>query len=306
MTSTTEQRANELRQARSPFVLAVVVRAERPTSAKPGDRAIIHADGTIEGFVGGSCAESTVRIQSLRQLAAGESTLLRITPGGDSTGPRDLPGLVVTDNTCLSGGTIDVFLEVVVPAPLLQVYGDTPIARALVSVGSAAGYEVRIAPAPGPVPADALAVVVASHGHDETGLLAEAVSAGVPYIALVASPKRGAAVLAESGVPAGRVKTPAGLDLGARTPGDVAISILAEVVAARTGLPRPAPAPRAPLLQIGLAVPTPPEIAIDPICEMEVVVEPGALSYEHAGRTWYFCAPGCRKKFAADPARWGG
>ncbi|WP_204082824.1 XdhC family protein [Asanoa ishikariensis] len=300
-------RANELRQARSPFVLAVVVRAERPTSAKPGDRAIIHPDGTIEGFVGGSCAESTVRIQSLRQLAAGESTLLRITPGGDATGPRDLPGLVVTDNTCLSGGTIDVFLEVVVPAPLLQVYGDTPIARALVSVGSAAGYEVRIAPAPGPVPADALAVVVASHGHDETGLLTEAVTAGVPYIALVASPKRGAAVLAESGVPAGRVKTPAGLDLGARTPGDVAISILAEVVAART-VAKPAPAPRtaSALLQIGLGVPTSPEIAIDPICEMEVVVEPGALSYEHDGRTWYFCAPGCRKKFAADPARWGG
>ncbi|MEV4532771.1 XdhC family protein [Asanoa sp. NPDC049518] len=306
MTSTTERRANELRQARSPFVLAVVVRAERPTSAKPGDRAIIHGDGTIEGFVGGSCAESTVRIQSLRQLAVGESTLLRITPGGDATGPRELPGLVVTDNTCLSGGTIDVFLEVVVPAPLLQVYGDTPIARALRSVGEAAGYEVRVAPAPGPVPTDALAVVVASHGHDETGVLTEAVAAGVPYVALVASPKRGAAVLAESGVPAGRVKTPAGLDLGARTPGDVAISILAEVVAARITT-KPVPAPRPPsLLQIGVGLPTPPEIAVDPVCEMEVVVEPGALSYEHGGRTWYFCAPGCRKKFAADPARWGG
>ncbi|GIF77365.1 XdhC family protein [Asanoa siamensis] len=308
MISLTEQRANELRAARSPFVLAVVVRAQRPTSAKPGDRAVIHPDGTIEGFVGGSCAESTVRIQSLRQLAAGESTLLRITPGGDATRPvgfaSDAPGLVVADNTCLSGGTIDVFLEVVVPAPLVQVYGDTPIARALVAVGAAAGYEVRLDPVPGAVPADALAVVVASHGHDETGVLAEAVAAGVPYVALVASPKRGAAVLAEASVPAGRVKTPAGLDLGARTPGDVAISILAEVVAARTTAARPAPAPRTPaLLQIGVGAP---EIAVDPICDMEVVVEPGALSYEHDGRTWYFCAPGCRKKFAADPARWGG
>ncbi|MDG4824199.1 XdhC family protein [Asanoa sp. WMMD1127] len=304
MTSTTELRANELRAARSPFVLAVVVRAERPTSAKPGDRAIIHPDGTIEGFVGGSCAESTVRIQAMRQLVAGESTLLRITPGG-GPGPA-APGLVVADNSCLSGGTIDVFLEVVVPAPLVQVYGDTPIARALVTVGEAAGYEVRLAPAPGPVAADALAVVVASHGHDETGVLTSAVAAGVPYVALVASPKRGAAVLAETGVPAGRVKTPAGLDLGARTPGDVAISILAEVVAARTTA-KPAPAPRTPaVLQIGVGVPAAPEIAIDPICDMEVVVEPGALSYEHNGRTWYFCAPGCRKAFAADPARWGG
>ncbi|HEV7707582.1 MAG TPA: XdhC family protein [Asanoa sp.] len=304
MTATTDQRANELRAARSPFVLAVVVRAERPTSAKPGDRAIIRGDGTIEGFVGGSCAESTVRIQSLRQLAAGESTLLRITPGGDATRPpgfvSDAPGLVVADNTCLSGGTIDVFLEVVMPAPLVQVYGDTPIARALVAVGGAAGYEVRLAATPGTVPTDALAVVVASHGHDETGLLAEAVAAGVPYVALVASPKRGAAVLAEAGVPAGRVKTPAGLDLGARTPGDVAVSILAEVVAARAA--RTAPAPRTPALLPILA----PEIAVDPVCGMDVVVEPGALSHEHAGRTWYFCAAGCRKAFAADPARWGG
>jgi xanthine dehydrogenase accessory factor len=308
--STTEARATQLREARSPFVLAVVVRAERPTSAKPGDRAIIHGDGTIEGFVGGSCAESTVRIQSLRQLAAGESTLLRITPGGDATRPpgfaSDTPGLVVADNTCLSGGTIDVFLEVVMPAPLLQVYGDTPIARALVAVGTPAGYEVRLAPVPGTVPADALAVVIASHGHDETAVLAEAVAAGVPYIALVASPKRGAAVLAEAGVPPGRVRTPAGLDLGARTPGDVAVSILAEVVAARSA--KPAPARRSPapaLIQIGVGMPVAPEIAVDPVCGMDVVVEPAALSYEHAGRTWYFCAAGCRKAFAAEPARWG-
>ncbi|GAA1894411.1 XdhC family protein [Asanoa iriomotensis] len=306
MTSTTQRRADELRAARSPFVLAVVVRAERPTSAKPGDRAVIRPDGTIEGFVGGSCAESTVRIQSLRQLAAGESTLLRITPGGDATRPvgfaSDTPGLVVADNTCLSGGTIDVFLEVVMPAPLLQVYGDTPIARALVAVGEAAGYEVRLAALPGAVPADALAVVVASHGHDEIGVLGEAVAAGVPYVALVASPKRGAGVLAEAGVPAGRVKTPAGLDLGARTPGDVAVSILAEVVAARAAA-KPAPTPRTTpeLVKIGA-----PEIAVDPVCGMDVVVEPGALSYEHNGHTWYFCAAGCRKAFAADPARWGG
>ncbi|GIF52844.1 xanthine dehydrogenase accessory factor [Asanoa ferruginea] len=317
MTATTEQRANELRAARSPFVLAVVVRAERPTSAKPGDRAIIRGDGTIEGFVGGSCAESTVRIQSLRQLASGESTLLRITPGGDATRPpgfvSDSPGLVVADNTCLSGGTIDVFLEVVMPAPLVQVYGDTPIARALVAVGGAAGYEVRLAAGPTTVPTDALAVVVASHGHDEIGVLTSAVSAGVPYVALVASPKRGAAVLAEAGVPAGRVKTPAGLDLGARTPGDVAVSILAEVVAARTAaMAETVPPPRAPQpVVIGApsyaeSVNKGPLLAVDPVCGMEVLVEPGALSFENAGRTWYFCAAGCRTAFAADPARWGG
>ena len=310
MTSTVvDARADELRAARSPFVLAVVVRAERPTSAKPGDRAIVLPDGSIEGFVGGSCAESTVRVQSLRQLAAGTSVLLRITPGGDATRPpgfaSDVPGLVVADNTCLSGGTIEVFLEAVMPPPLLQVFGDTPIARALVAVGSAAGYDARLSDGPGPVAGDALAVVVASHGHGEQEVLTAAVSAGVPYVALVASPKRGAAVLAEAGVPAGRVKTPAGLDLGAHTPGDVAVSILAEVVTARTA-PRPAPSPAPPsLLQIGLGAPATPEIAVDPVCGMDVVAGPDAISLEHAGRTWYFCAPGCKKAFAADPARYG-
>ena len=110
--STIDARAGELRARRSPFVLAVVVRAERPTSAKPGDRAIVLPDGTIEGFVGGSCAESTVRVQSVRQLEAGVSTLLRITPGGGGTTCEPAaPGLVVVDNECLSGGTIEVFSE---------------------------------------------------------------------------------------------------------------------------------------------------------------------------------------------------
>jgi xanthine dehydrogenase accessory factor len=236
----------------------------------------------------------------------GESTLLRITPGGSSGDRPSEAGMVVVDNTCLSGGTIDVFLEAVMPPPLLQVFGDTPIARALVTVGTAAGYEVRIASRPGPVADDALAVVVASHGHgDEQEILTAAVAADVPYVGLVASPKRGAAVLAEAALPAGRVKTPAGLDLGARTPGDVAVSILAEVVAARAAN-RPAEAPPAPqeLLRIGVGAPPRPEIAVDPVCEMEVMVSPDALQHEHEGRTYYFCAPGCRKRFAADPARY--
>jgi xanthine dehydrogenase accessory factor len=278
------------------------VRAERPTSAKPGDRAIVLPDGTIEGFVGGSCAESTVRLQSLRQLASGESTLLRITPGGVAAGAAPMPGLVVVDNTCLSGGTIDIFLEAVMPPPLLQVYGDTPIARALVTVGTAAGYEVRLAARSGPVDADALGVVVASHGHGEEDILAAAVDAGVPYVALVASPKRGAGVLSEAHVPPDRVKTPAGLDLGARTPGDVAVSILAEVVAAKAARPAatvPAPPPQE-LLRIGVGAP---QLETDPVCEMEVVVGPDAIQLVHDGQTYYFCAPGCRKRFAADPAR---
>lgn len=280
-------RAEGLRAARVPFVLATVIRAERPTSARPGDRAVVHADGTIEGFVGGACAATTLRTQSAALLAGGSAgaTLLRITPGPES-GPA-APGTVVVDNPCLSGGTLEIFLEAVMPAALVHVFGETPIARALAAVGQAAGYEIQRSTDPAmPIPAGAAAVVVASHGYDEQPVLRAALAAKVPYVALVASPKRGAAVLAELGEDG--VKTPAGLDIGARAPGEVAVSILAELISRRVAAPAAAP----------------PQTATDPVCGMTVPVSPASLSYQHAGRSWYFCAPGCRDAFVADPARY--
>jgi xanthine dehydrogenase accessory factor len=279
-------RADGLRAGRVPFVLATVVRAERPTSARPGDRAIVHGDGTVEGFVGGACAATTLRAQSAALLAGEGSgtTLLRITPTPEP-GPA-APGTVVVDNPCLSGGTLEIFLEAVMPSTLVHVFGETPIARALAAVGEAAGYEVRRTTDPGqPVPEGAAAMVVASHGHDEQPVLRAALAAGVPYVALVASPKRGAAVLAELGEGADRVKTPAGLDIGAREPGEVAVSILAELVSRRVTTPAGPPA----------------QTAIDPVCGMTVAVSPASMRYEHAGRSWYFCGTGCQTAFAADP-----
>jgi xanthine dehydrogenase accessory factor len=300
-------RADGLRAQRTPFVLATVVRAERPTSAKPGDRAIVLPDGTIEGFVGGACAESTVRLQSLMLLRAGESTLLRITPGPGGDQPT-LDGMVVVDNPCLSGGTLDIFLEAVVPAPLVHIFGDTPIARALAEVGAAAGYAVGLSNDPAaPIAPDAVAVVVASQGHDEEAVLRAALGAHVPYVGLVASRKRGAAVLAEADLPAdlaSRVHNPAGLDIGARTPGDVALSVLAELVQVRAAAPHVVEVaePAATTQPVAVGSPT----AVDPVCGMSVTVSPASLQLEHAGRTWYFCAAGCRAAFAGDPGRYGG
>jgi xanthine dehydrogenase accessory factor len=301
-------RAEQLRAARAPFVLATVVRAERPTSARPGDRAVVLADGTVEGFVGGACAAATLRAQSAALLHAGGpgATLLRIAPAPEPGAGPGVPvagaggpaGLTVVDNPCLSGGTLEIFLEAVMPSTLVHVLGDTPVARALVAVGGAAGYDVRATSDPGaPVPADATAVVIASHGHDEPPVLRAALAAGVPYLALVASPKRGAAVVAELGLPAdqaARIKTPAGLDIGARTPGEVAVSILAELVSRAV----PAPGRREPAAG--------PVTAVDPVCGMTVAAGPATLSHRHAGRTWYFCAAGCRAAFIADPARYAG
>ena len=280
------ERADELRSSRTPFALATVVRVHRPTSARTGDRALILPDGTVEGFVGGACAESTVRAQGLKALSTGESTLLRISPAEEPDAEEE--GFVAVTNPCLSGGTLEIFLEAVVPPPLVCVHGDGPVARALAEVGAALGYDMRA----GDPPDDAAAVVVAAHGRDEERVLTAALRAGVPYVGLVASVRRGAAVVAGLAAPdADRIRTPAGLDIGARTPQEIALSVFAQIIAERPA-PRPAPV---------RAVPPVTGTAVDPVCGMSADTGP---SYEHAGRVWRFCGPGCRDAFAADPARY--
>lgn len=285
--------AAELRAGRTPFVLATVVRTQRPTSAKPGDCALVLPDGTLEGFVGGTCAESTVRTQSLRLLRSGESTLLRITPG--SVGEEWSEGLVTVPNPCLSGGALDIFLEAVIPPLLVRVLGDAPIAKALVRLGTALGHEIDDSPdAAAPLRADTGAVVIAAHGRDETPLLLTALRADVPYIGLVASRRRGAAVLAAldvSEVDRARIHTPAGLDIGARTPTEIALSVYAEILADRPRVATPQPRTD---MESGEA--------IDPVCGMAVAITPGTARLALGGTTHYFCGPGCRQAFAADPA----
>ncbi|GAA5079804.1 xanthine dehydrogenase accessory factor [Thermocatellispora tengchongensis] len=217
--------------SRQPYVIATVVRAARPTSAKPGDRALVLADGTIEGFVGGHCATSAVRAQSMRVLARGASTLLRITP--EAAEPYEEEGLVAVGQPCLSGGTLEIFLQAVLPPALVHVYGDGPIAQALRTLGEALAYEVTLTTAPSaPIAPDTIALIVASHGVNEPPVLQAALQAGVPYIGLIASRERGAAVV--SALDGGsRVHTPAGLDLRARTPAEIALSVYAEIIATR-------------------------------------------------------------------------
>ncbi len=174
---------------RVPFVAATVVRALHPTSVRPGASAIVLGDGTIEGFVGGVCAQASVRLHAARVLETGEAVILRLVPGAGEDSADD--GIVVAHNPCLSGGSLEIFLEPQLPALRILVAGDTPIARALAAVSAAAGYDVV-----GTDPEDETlaAVVVASHGEAEEELLATALNAGVGYVALVASEKRGAAV----------------------------------------------------------------------------------------------------------------
>jgi xanthine dehydrogenase accessory factor len=299
------QRAQELASEGTVFVTATVVRAQRPTSAQAGDVAVVLGDGTIEGFVGGVCAEHTVRVYALKAMETGEPLLLRIVPDAPVEVSSE-EGAVTVLNTCLSGGAIEIFLNPVLPTPRVLVVGATPIAAALVSLGSGLGLDLVHVDdgAADPSPGD-LAVVVAAHGRDELHTLRRGLEARVPYVGLVASPKRGAGVLEElraDGVPEDqleRIDVPAGLDIGARTPAEVALSILVEIVAARRGKRVAAPAGARVPVPPGAPRSTPPPIAVDPICGMTVAAVPGTPSVEHDGETVYFCCEGCAAEFQA-------
>ena len=237
------KRVAALEDERTAFVQATVVRAGRPASVRAGATALVLGDGTIDGFVGGHCAEPSVRLHALRALETGEALLLRIEPG-DGAGTTS-EGAVTERNPCLSGGALEIFLEPHLPAPRVLVIGETPIAHALADLGRAVGYAV-VAQGDGAIDPhhDDAALIVASHGRDEDRALATALEAGVPYVALVASRTRGEAVVADldvSDADRTRVHTPAGLDIGARTPAEIALSILAEIVASRR--PQAAPVP---------------------------------------------------------------
>ena len=296
------ERARQLRNDRRPFVHATVVRAQHPTSAQAGDQAILLSDGTIEGFVGGQCARDSVRKAAMGALQAGESVLLRVLPDGDVHFP-DAPGACVVVNPCLSGGALEIFLAPQIPAPLVWIVGATPVAEALAQVCTVLGYEVR---------RDdngfdgATAVVIATHGGPESETVRAALDAGVGYIGLVASAVRGASVVdaLELGCcERGRVHTPVGLPIGAKTPAEIAVSIAAEMISGlRTG-GLTAPEPAAGAVSIDLqpaAPPTDGRTAVDPVCGMTVTIANGTPQIQVDGQDYWFCCPGCRTRFAAQ------
>jgi xanthine dehydrogenase accessory factor len=291
MPAALSRRAQELAEKGTPFVTATVVRAQRPTSVEAGDAALVLGDGTIEGFVGGSCAEHSVRAYALKAMESGEAVLLRILPFGEEgagTADEEISredGAVTVQNPCLSGGAIEVFLEPVLRAPRVLVEGDTPIARALHRLGPELGLEVVAVGEDFELRPDDLGLVAAGHGSDELRALRRGLDADLPYVGLVASPRRGHGVIGElrgDGVPdlrLERIDTPAGLDIGARTPGEIALSILARIVAVRRNEPASA------------------TTALDPICGMTVAAVASTLSVLHDGGTVYFCGEGCKSAF---------
>ena len=313
MSDAVSRRAEELAAEGTAYVMATVVRAKRPTSVKAGEVALVLGDGTIEGFVGGVCAQQSVRVYALKAIETEEAVLLRIVPDGpigeDPETGREVSvddGAATAHNPCLSGGEIEIFLEPVVPAPRVLVVGDTPIAAAVLSLGGELGLDLVPVAGGGPEPSSGdLALVVAAHGRDELHMLRRALEAGVAYVGLVASRKRGAGVIDElraDGVSEEHlalIDVPAGIDIGGRTPAEVALSILATVVAVRRGkrAANPAPTTAAPAKAPSSSAPP---LAIDPICGMTVAIVADTPSVQLDGETFYFCCEGCATKFQAQ------
>jgi xanthine dehydrogenase accessory factor len=270
--------AGRLASEGAPFVLATVVGVERPASARPGDHAIVSPDGTLTGWVGGSCTEATVVREALAALADGEARVVRVERG------------------CASEGTIELLVEPQLPAPLLAVVGDSPAARMLAALARTLGWRVEAALAG---PADA--VVVASMGQVDEDALQAALASCPGYVGLVASAKRGAAVLAElrerglDEEALARVRCPAGLDLGPSSQEEIAVAILAELVAWRHARPASAAA---------LLASTETAEAVDPVCGMTVAITDATVTAVWEGETYAFCGPGCRRRFESDPAKY--
>jgi len=310
------ERIAQLTAMREPFVHATVVRAQHPTSARPGDQAIVHQDGTIEGFVGGQCAVGAVRTAALDALAEGESVLLRVLPDGVDGFP-DAPGARVVVNPCLSGGSLEIFLQPMLPAAVVHVVGTSPIARAVAGLAAQVGFQVSAGEDGAGVPRGTVATVVSGHGHGETEAIRAALDAGVPYVGLVASLKRGASVVDELRLDddeRARVRTPAGLDIGAVTPGEIALSIMADVVRAiRTDGIAPATetadVPGPPVVDPDVfrrplpLVETTTAQVVDPVCGMTVTVVGGTPHALVDGQDYWFCCPSCRDRFVAQQSQ---
>jgi xanthine dehydrogenase accessory factor len=312
--------AADLARKGEPFVLAMVVRREAYSSAQQGDMAVITADGVYHGWLGGNCTQPTVRREARLALAEGKPRLVSLTPDPSR---EHRPGISTLPMTCHSGGTVDIYLEPVLPPPRLLLFGASPVIRALSQIGKAMGYSVWVV-APGadraalpPVDriitdlgaaelqnrgGECLYAVVATMGEFDEDSVATALGARPAYLGVVASRRRFAEVhatlrsrgLTDEAMAA--IKNPAGLDIGARVPEELALSILAEIVQIRrAALSAPAELP-AELLSTQAE-------AIDPVCGMTVVIATAKHSVEHAGQKVYFCNPRCREKYLAAPAQ---
>jgi xanthine dehydrogenase accessory factor len=303
------------------FAVATVVRCQPPTSGKPGDKAIIHADGKIWGWIGGGCAQPVVAKEALQAMADGRPRLVRISPS--LSDPEE--GIVDYTMTCHSGGAMDIYIEPVLPRPHLVVLGRSPVAQTLARLGRTIEYAVSVVSPEvveeGFADAELIAardyslqnagvssrtfIVVSTQGEGDEEALEQALKSDALYIAFVASKTKADKVfdyLKSRGISAerlGKVRAPAGLDIHAQSPDEIAVSILAQIIQVRgekarvPGLSKP-----------GLSLPIVTTEVKDPICGMTVDPNKASHKSEYRGKMFFFCCAGCKQTFEREPERY--
>jgi xanthine dehydrogenase accessory factor len=349
---TVDRVAREFTKAGRPFARVTVVRREAPVSAHVGDRAIITPDGELLGWIGGvACAQSVAIREAQAALREGTPKLVGIAPDPDSVARS---GLEAFPMTCHSQGTLELFIEPVTTPSRLVVVGDSPIGRAVVRLASELSFEVTaVVPQGSEVQGadevktatddvEALAaelrgatwVVAASMGATDDVTVSAALDAGVPYIGLVSSRRRADELCERVADRTGRspddvreaVTSPAGLDIGAKSPEEVGVSVIAELVAVRRAGEANGSAPLGTAVDGSADAATTDgfdedvaggetadtddgthdedaEVVTDPVCGMDVVVGEAAATATHEGTTYHFCGVGCQEAFVDDPAR---
>jgi len=313
------EQASALKAEGKPFALVTVVRCESPTSAKPGAKAVVDAEGKIAGWIGGGCAQPAVIDTVKKALKDGQARLIRVSPGKGGTVEE---GITDFGMTCHSGGILDIFIDPVVPRPALLIIGASPSAQALAALASRAGFDVSAAypGADNDMFPDARQVVdsldvtslqggepdfvvVATQGKRDEGGLEAALATASSYIAFIASERKAdklRAYLKERGHDAARVDaivSPAGVEIGAVTYEEIALSVLAGLVKARR-LEGIAAVPEAVETSAAASAAV---SAIDPVCGMSVEVATAEFTSEYLGQMYYFCCAGCQQSFDKLP-----
>jgi xanthine dehydrogenase accessory factor len=289
--------AQALNQRGEPYALVTVVRTTPPTSAYVGAQAIVLADGSLQGSVGGGCAKAVVVAAALDAMRSGAARLVLV-----SNAAHEVEAVERHPMRCASNGEIELFIHPHTPAPLLLVLGSAPSAELARNFALQCGFRVADS-ATAPEAAQALIALVATQGDGDEDALAAALAGPARDVLLVAS-RRKAEGLREAmrrrGVPESRlaaIQAPAGPDIGARNPAHIALAAVAGAVACWQKAPAPRPTAPPPA-ELGAAS------YVNPVCGAAVVPAQALHVLRHAGQAFYFCCDGCKLEFERDPDRY--
>jgi xanthine dehydrogenase accessory factor len=314
----------ELKKRNEPFAIALVVRRDAPSSGKVGDKAVINKYGEIIGWIGGGCVKGIIVKEAEIAMKTGTGRLVKI---GKSTSTCQQEGVKEYAMTCQSEGTVEIFIEPILPQIHLVVMGKSAIAKALVKMGKFAGYRItgvaqdanlktfekvdelitQVSLADVKTGAASFIAVVTQGEGDEKALM-EALKKEYAYLGFVSSKKKFAAIkeyLISSGIDKNKIESitsPAGIDINAKKPEEVAISIMAQIVQLQNS--KAAPLTFEKFESTKASGEKAPQYYINPVCGVPIDMANPKHIVDYKGEKIYFCCDGCKVKFDAEPDKY--